>query len=243
METGGRTRFVERDAIRFVEASGDYVRLHADDGAYLVRMPISALEETWRDAGFVRVHRRYLVALRHVTELRAGRAAATLVVAGEELRSAAATPASCATCSPAAPAGPEAAGEPAGDRGRPRSWRLERVDRPQPAGPGRAGRGRRATALAELAEQTEVGEVLLRSLTRAQLLLAVRIFAVFGFLLLGLPALFASHPGLADYRVFGLPLPWLLLGGAIYPLLVLLGCSTCARPSATSGSSPSMERS
>jgi len=78
-------------------------------------------------------------------------------------------------------------------------------------------------ALTELAEQTEVGEILLRSLTRAQLMLAVRIFAVFGCLLLGLPALFATHPGLADYRIFGLPLPWILLGGAVYPMLVLLG--------------------
>jgi hypothetical protein len=78
-------------------------------------------------------------------------------------------------------------------------------------------------ALAELAEQTEVGEILLHSLTRAQLMLAVRIFAVFGFFLLGLPALFATHPGLADYRIFGLPLPWIILGGAVYPLLVLLG--------------------
>ena len=77
-------------------------------------------------------------------------------------------------------------------------------------------------ALAELKEQTEVGEVLLRSLTRAQLMLAVRIFAVFGFFLLGLPALFATHPGMADYRILGLPLPWLVLGLAIYPLLVLL---------------------
>ena len=78
-------------------------------------------------------------------------------------------------------------------------------------------------ALTELAEQTEVGEILLRSLTRAQLMLAVRIFAVFGCLLLGLPALFATHPGLAEYRIFGLPLPWIILGGAVYPLLVLLG--------------------
>ena len=78
-------------------------------------------------------------------------------------------------------------------------------------------------ALAELKEQTEVGEVLLRSLTRAQLMLAVRIFGVFGFFLLGLPALFATHEGLADYRVVGLPLPWLVLGAAVYPLLVLLG--------------------
>lgn len=70
VETGGRTRFVDRDSIRFVEASGDYVRLHTDQDAYLVRVPISTLEESWRDAGFVRVHRGWLVALRHVTELR-----------------------------------------------------------------------------------------------------------------------------------------------------------------------------
>ncbi|HLF40256.1 MAG TPA: LytTR family DNA-binding domain-containing protein [Acidimicrobiia bacterium] len=70
VEMGGRTRFVDRDSIRFVEASGDYVRLHTDRDAYLVRVPISALEEGWREAGFVRVHRGYLVALRYVTELR-----------------------------------------------------------------------------------------------------------------------------------------------------------------------------
>jgi DNA-binding LytR/AlgR family response regulator len=86
VETGGRTRMVERDAIRFVEASGDYVRLHTDDGAFLVRVPISSLEQSWRDAGFVRVHRRYLIALRHVTELRARSGGGyDLVVAGQEL--------------------------------------------------------------------------------------------------------------------------------------------------------------
>jgi putative solute:sodium symporter small subunit len=88
---------------------------------------------------------------------------------------------------------------------------------------GRASRrGPGERALTELREQTEVGEVLLRSLIRAQLALALRIFAVFGCLLLGLPALFATHPRLADFRLLGLPLPWLILGGAIYPLLVLL---------------------
>jgi hypothetical protein len=80
----------------------------------------------------------------------------------------------------------------------------------------------RERALAELREQTEVGEVLLRSLIRAQLALAVRVFAVFGCLLLGLPALFATHPGLAGFRVLGLPLAWLVLGAAVYPLLVLM---------------------
>ena len=86
VDTGGRTRMVERDSIRFVEASGDYVRLHTADGAFLVRMPISALEDAWRDAGFVRVHRGYLIAIRHVTELRTRPGGGyDLVVAGEEL--------------------------------------------------------------------------------------------------------------------------------------------------------------
>ncbi len=86
VETGGHTRMVERDSIRFVEASGDYVRLHTDDGAFLVRMPISALEDAWRDNGFVRVHRRYLIAIRHVTELRTRSGGGyDLVLAGQEL--------------------------------------------------------------------------------------------------------------------------------------------------------------
>jgi DNA-binding LytR/AlgR family response regulator len=86
VEMGGRTRLVERDSIRYVEASGDYVRLRTDTGNYLVRIPISSLEDTWRDAGFVRVHRRYLVALRHLTELRVRPGGGyMLVVDGNEL--------------------------------------------------------------------------------------------------------------------------------------------------------------
>ena len=89
---------------------------------------------------------------------------------------------------------------------------------------GRAsGRDPRERALTELREETEIGEVLLRSLTRAQLVLAFRVFAVFGSLLLGLPALFASHPALARFQLAGIPLPWVILGGAVYPLLVLMG--------------------
>jgi DNA-binding LytR/AlgR family response regulator len=86
VETGGRTRFLERDSIRYVEASGDYVRLHADGTHYLVRTPISVLEDSWREAGFVRVHRRYLVALRHLSELRVRSGGGyVLIVDGDEL--------------------------------------------------------------------------------------------------------------------------------------------------------------
>ncbi|MGH8993583.1 MAG: hypothetical protein ACRDYV_05000 [Acidimicrobiia bacterium] len=107
---------------------------------------------------------------------------------------------------------------PPGEGGIPGPGRRVAVRNPR----GRAT-NRRERTLADLAEQTEVGEVLLRSLTRAQLVLALRIFAVFGCLLLGLPALFASNPDLGRFLVLGIPLPWVILGGAIYPVLVLMG--------------------
>ena len=53
-----------------MEAHGDYVRLHTVSGVHVVRMPISRLEEYWEPAGFVRVHRGYLVSLDAVRELR-----------------------------------------------------------------------------------------------------------------------------------------------------------------------------
>jgi DNA-binding LytR/AlgR family response regulator len=56
--------------VRFVEAHGDYARLHTADGSHLVRVPLSTLEERWSDAGFVRIHRSLLVSIRHVTEVR-----------------------------------------------------------------------------------------------------------------------------------------------------------------------------
>ena len=70
VELAGRTRFVRRDDVRYVEAQGDYVRLHTPSGAHLVRIPISRLEEHWSHASFVRVHRSYLLAVPAVRELR-----------------------------------------------------------------------------------------------------------------------------------------------------------------------------
>ncbi|MGI5122441.1 LytR/AlgR family response regulator transcription factor [Marinactinospora thermotolerans] len=70
VETAGRTRYVRRDDVQFVEANGDYVRLHTPAGTHMVRMPISRLEEYWAGHGFTRVHRGYLVALSAIRELR-----------------------------------------------------------------------------------------------------------------------------------------------------------------------------
>ncbi|WP_344421786.1 LytTR family DNA-binding domain-containing protein [Pseudonocardia ailaonensis] len=70
VELAGTTKLVPRSSVRFVEAQGDYARLHTTEGSHLVRIPLSVLEERWREAGFVRIHRAYLVALPLITELR-----------------------------------------------------------------------------------------------------------------------------------------------------------------------------
>ncbi|MDQ2880883.1 MAG: LytTR family DNA-binding domain-containing protein [Actinomycetota bacterium] len=71
VELAGTTKLVPRSSVRWVEAHGDYARLHTGEGtSHLVRIPLSQLEDRWSDAGFVRIHRSFLVALPLVTELR-----------------------------------------------------------------------------------------------------------------------------------------------------------------------------
>ena len=70
VELAGTTKLVQRSTVRWVEAQGDYARLHTDSASHLIRVPLSVLAERWADAGFVRIHRSYLVALPTVRELR-----------------------------------------------------------------------------------------------------------------------------------------------------------------------------
>ena len=72
-------------------------------------------------------------------------------------------------------------------------------------------------AAREIDEQTGVGELLMRSLLRAQLRLAVATLGVYAVLLGGLPLLFALAPRMRSVQLLGLPLPWLLLGVLVYP--------------------------
>ncbi|MGY2126840.1 LytR/AlgR family response regulator transcription factor [Blastococcus sp. SYSU DS0617] len=85
VELGGVTRFVPRSSVRYVEAQGDYARLHTPAGSHLVRVPLTTLEEAWKDAGFVRIHRSLLVALQHVQEVRMDAGRCTVVVGGTHL--------------------------------------------------------------------------------------------------------------------------------------------------------------
>ena len=86
VERGGVTRFVKRSDVRYVEAHGDYARLHTATGSHLVRTPLSTLEEEWATAGFVRIHRSLLVSLAHVDEVRMESGRCTVVVGGTDLQ-------------------------------------------------------------------------------------------------------------------------------------------------------------
>jgi DNA-binding LytR/AlgR family response regulator len=85
VELGGLVRFVPVDQVLYAEAQGDYTRLHTGTASHLVRVSLSALEERWGPHGFVRIHRRHLVALRAVQELRTQAGALTVRVGGEQL--------------------------------------------------------------------------------------------------------------------------------------------------------------
>ncbi|MCC3292688.1 MULTISPECIES: LytTR family DNA-binding domain-containing protein [unclassified Arthrobacter] len=77
---GATTRIIPRGDIRYVQAQGDYARLHTADASYLIRVPLADLEEQWAGAGFVRIHRSFLVARTHIRQVRltGGRASVRL---------------------------------------------------------------------------------------------------------------------------------------------------------------------
>ncbi len=85
VELAGTTRMLPRSTVQWVEAQGDYARLHTADGSHLVRVSLASLAERWADAGFVRIHRSYLVQLRLIAELRLTGNGYVVVIGGREL--------------------------------------------------------------------------------------------------------------------------------------------------------------
>ena len=67
---GGGTRLVRRDDVLYLQAHGDYVRVVARGGRFLVRGTLGEIERRWAPHGFHRVHRRFLVNLRSAAEVR-----------------------------------------------------------------------------------------------------------------------------------------------------------------------------
>jgi len=66
---GGGTELIHYDAIHFVQADGDYSRVHTYDRAYLCTHSLGELEDTL-PSGFARIHRSYLVNLSKVSAVK-----------------------------------------------------------------------------------------------------------------------------------------------------------------------------
>lgn len=103
---------------------------------------------------------------------------------------------------------------------RPGEARARRVRVTSP----RTGAPRRGTPRSgahEIDEQTTIGAMYMDSLMRAQLRLSIRVIAVVLGGLGVLPLLFALVPFARTFAVFGVPLPWVVLGVLAYPVLFL----------------------
>lgn len=87
----------------------------------------------------------------------------------------------------------------------------------------RKSQARPVRTVVDVQELTEVGQMLASSLIRSQLSLALRIGGIAVLALGVLPTAFYLAPDLGRFELFGLRLPWLLLGVVAYPFMLLLG--------------------
>ncbi|MDQ6642793.1 MAG: hypothetical protein M3Y66_09905 [Actinomycetota bacterium] len=85
-----------------------------------------------------------------------------------------------------------------------------------------AGRPGRRSVASEIDAQTQVGEIYVRSLIRTQLRLAIGVLLLLAASVGMLPLLFTLAPATRSVALLGIPLPWLLLGGVVYPFLICL---------------------
>lgn len=69
IKNGGRVYFLEVDEIHWIEAEGNYVRLHTTGKSHLLREGIGTLEEQLDPKKFLRVHRSSIVRIDSIKEL------------------------------------------------------------------------------------------------------------------------------------------------------------------------------
>jgi two-component system LytT family response regulator len=69
IKTGGRVFFLETDEVNWIEAEGNYVRLHTDKKSHLLRETIGSLEAQLDPKKFLRVHRSNIVRIDSIREL------------------------------------------------------------------------------------------------------------------------------------------------------------------------------
>jgi two-component system, LytTR family, response regulator len=69
IKSGGRVFFLKNDEIDWIEAAGNYVRLHVGTETHLLRETMSAIQKKLDTATFIRIHRSTFVNIEKVKEL------------------------------------------------------------------------------------------------------------------------------------------------------------------------------
>ena len=104
VRSGERTTFVPVDEVDWIEASQNYVRLHAGAMTHLLHVPMSTIETVLGSDRFLRIHRSHIVNLgrivqvwsiahgQYVIELKSGQRLQSGRSYGERIRSALANP-------------------------------------------------------------------------------------------------------------------------------------------------------
>ena len=69
VKTGGKVMFLRAEEIEWVEAAGNYVRLHVGGESYLFRESMKNMETRLDGDLFVRIHRSAIVNVDHIREL------------------------------------------------------------------------------------------------------------------------------------------------------------------------------
>jgi hypothetical protein len=75
----------------------------------------------------------------------------------------------------------------------------------------------------EIDESTGIGEIYMQSLIRSQLRAALTVALTLVLSVGALPLTFLAFDTVTEFRVLGVPAPWLILGVAVYPGLFALG--------------------
>jgi hypothetical protein len=75
------------------------------------------------------------------------------------------------------------------------------------------------TGAREIDEQTRLGEVYMQSLLQSQLRLALAVLGSVLLVLGSIPLLFWLVPPARTLSILGLPLPWVILGILVYPVV------------------------
>ncbi|MET9269578.1 hypothetical protein [Kribbella sp. NPDC003557] len=75
------------------------------------------------------------------------------------------------------------------------------------------------TGTREIDEQTRLGQVYMQSLIQSQLRLTLAVIGGVLLVLGSIPLLFWLVPPARTVSVFGLPLPWVILGILVYPVV------------------------